>query len=301
MEVDVYYLSLKPETPCNDYWDYGFVNDFIKGEMWRPANFPEFKLHEVGILPKDDRAIVLLPARHHAGLETRVNAELSKIKHVVLFLMGDEEADFKVEEIKHPSIHIWVQNPHPGRHDAYNKLGTGYPPQLREHVTADVPNKDLDVYFSGQITHKRREEMWDVLIYYQEQNRDKQVRLVRTRGFTQGVPHSEYYGDMKRAKICPAPAGAVIPDSFRLYEALECMAIPVADEKNSSGSIKRYWDWLFGEETGFPKIQEWDRLYGFMDEILEDWPGNMHRQTAWWIAKKREFAYKICEQLGVEG
>lgn len=295
--MNVYFLSLKKECPNRDFWDFGFIEDFISGNMWQPPNFPEFETHEVNSLPSDERAIVVLPARHHADMADQLNKELAKIDHVVLFLLGDEEASFPVEEISHLSIHIWVQNPHPGRHDAYNKLGTGYPPQSQKIIpTFKSVDKSLTMYFSGQVTHARRQEMWNVVTHYEAEVGGCLVE--RTRGFTQGVPHEEYYKHLVEAKFAPCPSGAVIPDSFRLFEALECMAVPIADDKNSSGTISGYWDWLFGGESPFPKLTEWDRLYGILHEE-QDWYKIAHKTTAWWIGYKRDFAYKVMEQLHV--
>ena len=293
--MNVFFLSLRQETPMRGYWDYGFLEDFISGNMWKPDNFPVFEVREVHRLPKDDVAIVVLPARHHRNLEEELNKELSRIKKVVLFLMGDEEAEFKVEEIQHDNIDIWIQNPHPGRHDQYNKIGTGYPPQSQEILPTLKPKKDLNLYFSGQITHDRRVEMIGVLNHYESEIGKSQVNS--TKGFTQGVDHKTYYEGMVRAKAAPAPSGAVIPDSFRLFEGLESMAVPIADEKSPDGKIDNYWDWLFGETVPFPRLIQWDRLYGIMHDILENYPKDMHQITCWWIAKKREFAYKVCEQL----
>lgn len=288
-EVDVYYLSLKQDTPNKDYWDYAMINDLFSGEMWNTGI--EYKTHEVSRLPKTDRAIVVLPARHHKGLEQKVNDMLSKIDHVVLFLMGDEEADFQVELINHPSIHIWVQNPHPDRHDKYNRIGTGYTP----HCKPVEFNKDLTLFFSGQITHNRRKEMIDAAQLYE--TGDEHSFVNRTRGFTQGLEPKDYIGYLSRSKVAPAPSGAVIPDSFRLYEALECMSVPIADEVNPSGTIVGYWDWMFGQNTPFPKIVHWAELTGKVNEELAQYPNNTHRITAWWLNWKREFAYKVKEQI----
>ncbi len=295
-KVSVYYLSMKRETPNNDYWDYGLLNDFIAGNLWQPPHSPSFVTKEVDKLPKDDTAIVVVPARHHADMVYEINKELQKIKHVVLFLMGDEEASFTVEDIDHPSIHIWVQNPHPGRHDDYNKLGTTYPPQSQEILPTLSPDKTLNLFFSGQITHKRRINMQTVLKDYMK-FKDKNCVAKYTEGFTQGLNHQEYYQYMASAKIVPCPSGAVIPDSFRVFEALESMAIPIADEVNPDMSIMNYWDWLFEDIVPFPRVVEWDRLPGLVPELLADYPRNVHQITCWWIAFKRKFAHKVVEQL----
>lgn len=294
--MKAFYLSLKPKTPKNDYWDYGFLNDFISGRLWQPPGFEKFETYEVDKLSREEKAIVIIPARHHADMVTEINKELSRIKKVVLFLMGDEEADFPVEKIAHENIHIWIQNPHVGRHDQYNKLGTTYPPKCSLELRNTKFKKKLDIFFAGQITHQRREELSEILEELEIIKKYK-MKIIRSKGFTQGEPQEDYIKDMSQAKIVPCPSGAVIPDSFRLFEALECMAIPIGDERTPDGEIVEYWDWLFNEEAMFPRVINWDRLYGLIIDIKEDYPRNLHQQTAWWIKQKRSFAHKVIRQL----
>ena len=283
----IYYLSLKTETPCRDYWDYGILE------------LLDYLSEEVRELPKAEMAIVVVPARHHAGLEVEINDELKKIKTVVLFLMGDEEATFDVSKIEHTNINIWVQNPHPGIHDQYHKLGTGYTPQSQVILPKLNPKKNSLIFFAGQITHQRREEMARVIKHSKDRLKGR-VIFYPSKGFTQGLKHEDYYQGMVSAVVAPAPSGAVIPDSFRLFEALESMCVPIADEKCANGEVMNYWDWLFGEEVPFPKLIDWDGLSPIVNGIIADYPANLHRQTAWWLQWKRNFKDKVREQLGLE-
>lgn len=279
----IYALSLVKEANILNQWDFGFLKDMLS----------DHKIIEVDRLPKVDKAIVVLPARHHKGMEKEINDQLRHIDHKIFFAMGDEEAEFNVDLIE--ADYIWVQNPHPDKHDKYFKLGTGYPPQSQEILPKLEYKKDLNVYFSGQITHKRRIEMIENMREYELG--DSNTLVNRTRGFTQGVSHEVYYKDMARSKVAPAPSGAVIPDSFRLFEALECMSVPLADEVNPSGTINEYWNWLFGEETPFPKYSSSDRIVGLIHETLNNWNEIVQEQTCWWIKYKRDFKLKIKEQL----
>lgn len=283
--MKAYLLSLNPDASVADQWDYGFLKDFLEGRMWKPTNWSDFDIQRVTKLQNTPTAVVAIPARHHAGLESKVNTELQKIDNVVLFLLGDEEADFDIEKIDHKSIHIWVQNPHMGKHDQYDKIGTGYPP----HMKLEYKEKDLDMFFSGQITHSRRKEMVKYLPDYCE-------RFLSS-SFTGGLNPDEYYEYMSRTKVAPAPSGAVIPDSFRLFEALEAMAIPIAEERGAKGEMLGYWTWLFGQEPPFPTLTDWSNLSGYGLDMLGQWPSIQHKQTEWYIKYKRSFAYKVMEQL----
>ena len=296
--VNVYWLTLNEETPSRGYWDQGMLEDYFAGDMWRPKDFPEFRHIECDGMPTPVNmpfGVVVLAARHHADKIKEVNKSLNKLDRVVLFLTGDEEADFPIEKIDHKNIEIWVMSPRTPRHDKYNHLGTGYPPQSQKILSKLKYEKTSDVFFSGQLTHRRRLEMWDNLKEYEAHHENVDVH--GTRGFTQGFKANEYYTRMARAKVAPAPSGPETPDSFRLFEALECMSIPIADEQDPKGTWTTYWAKFFKEQPPFPLIKEYDNLVGYITNELKHFDNQICVQTAWWIQKKRELAYKITEQI----
>jgi hypothetical protein len=287
-----FYLSLNPEANAFVQWDNGLLYSFLTGDLWQTNDWVGFDIKTVSSLPEiAESAIVVIPARHHKGLEEQVNAELQKINKVVLFLLGDEEADFDVEKIKHKNIKTWIQNAHIGKHDLYYKLGTGYPKHTRNLLKGLKPVKSIDVFFKGQVTHNRRDELVRAT-----KGQDNMI-IERTNGFTQGDTPENYYKKLVSAKIAPCPSGAVIPDSFRLFEALECMCIPIADNKTPAGEVMDYWDWLFGEPVPFAQVIDWDRIIPLSEEYLADFDNKRNEITAWWINWKREFTYKVLRQL----
>ena len=295
--MNAYLLSLKPDIAALQQWDYGWLKRFFAGELWQTPDWENFNVIETDSIPKDKKAVVALPGRHHVGLESQISKQLQNIDHLILFLLSDEEAKFDVRKIasNHKKIYIWVQNPTPGKHDEFNKFGNGAPPQLDKYMPDDLPDKKLDVFFSGQVTHKRRHEMIQYLRQYKRDNDN--VFIHESEGFTRGLSHQDYYNGMAAAKVATAPSGANVPGSFRLYEALECMAIPIADECNPQGTINSYWDWLFGEVTPIPKIVNYENLPGKIENKLKQFPKISHEVTAWYIKHKKDFAYKVMEQL----
>jgi hypothetical protein len=290
--MKAYILKLNKEANLLEQWDFGLVKDLLDGKLWRTPDWEDFNIKEVSKLPKLDKAIVCIAARHHKGYEAKINAQIKNISTVVLFLLGDEEADFDIDKITHKNISIWVQNPHKNIHDKYNRLGTGYPQRIKEN-TPRYSIKEIDLFFSGQITHERRTELIEAL----ETINLEQCIINRTNGFTQGLEASKYYDKMSKAVISPAPSGAVIPDSFRLFEALEMMSIPIADQKAPNKDPEEYWDWLFDEITPFPKINNWFAIKDIVQDVVVNYPSNIHKQTEWWIKWKRNFVYKVMEQL----
>ena len=279
-KIKVYYLSLREDTPKNGFWDYGLLADLLR----------DLDSVEVSFLPNDDCGVVVIPARSHGGLVNEINREISNLNSVLLMLMGDEESVFPVEKIKHKNIKIWIQNPHPGRHDSYKKLGTGYPPDIHE-LGNDIPAKTLKWFFAGQVTHSRRLECSTQL-----KNLDDGL-LLESKGFTQGLPHSEYFKAMASAKICPCPSGPQTPDSFRLFEALELGCVPIADTQTPRENWDGFWEWLFDEPVPFPTIINWESLPGYINDCADKFPKLNNKIQSWWLRYKTKLRKQIVFDL----
>lgn len=273
------YNLINDSADYTKQWDYGFLSDILKAK--------NADIRAVEKLEPTDRAMVLIPARHFAGKENWLEKELAKIKTLTLVCGGDEEAELKIELLDLPNEALIVQNPHPDKHDRYFRLGTGYPP----HIKREFRNKNLDVFFSGQITHKRRQLLYDYLLPLHCDT----WHINGTKGFTQGYTPARYYDYMNSAKVVPCPSGAVIPDSFRAFEALECGAIPLLDEVNPSGTITEYWDWLLGPNP-LPKYKEPAEVPAKISEILENWQDYSLEVQAWYIRYKDNIKGLIYEQ-----
>lgn len=256
------FLSVTDKCPARGYWDQALLED-----MFKDSYFTE---------EEGDGSIVVLPGAGQKNEVKAINKELSKYKWAVLIVTSDEESQFPVEQINHPNIKIYVQYPKNPRHDQYGKWPLGYTPHTRDNLK--LVDKDLDWAFSGQITHKRREEMRDQLqkVPYGWSNYSS--------GFSEGVTHEEYIVALCRAKVAPAPAGPVSADSFRTYEALEAGAIPIADNISQAGD-KDFWEYLIGP-VPFPTINNYRDLPGYIKDQLDHFQHKANMIQAWWIDYK---------------
>ncbi len=302
MKIPVIWLNYHDDIPGRGYWDQGMIEDIFSNRMWRTGyEFEHQEVHTLkGIADDGTGAVVVFPARNQVEFAARLNMNLRRFKWVMLMLTGDEEAAFPVEEIQHPNIKIWVMSPRPGRHDKYDKLGTGYPPHMREHLPEHAPEKDLDLFFSGQITHDRRKQMAKYLDEMQIHHEATGLNLEfnYSQGFTEGLEPAESYAQLSRAKVAPAPSGPETPDSFRLFEALEAGCMPIADTRVNKGDFPDdYWTFFFGEEPPFPVITEWEWLQGWTQDQKNVYPEKHNRVSIWWLNKKRELALKVKQQI----
>ena len=281
--TNAYLLAIDGKSFPHHKWDFGFIKE----------SFDKNKIEcvEATTLPECDRAFVVIAGFENKNNTKEVLQELQKIKKVVLFITGDERGTFRADKLSHPDIKIWIQSPYPDRHRPFYKMPIGCPSHMKDNLP-DYTNKKNDAFFSGQITHPRRRELAESMPNIEN------VLFNPTAGFTQGYRPSEYYKHLLESIVVPSPAGTSTIDSFRFYEAIEMLAIPVGDLKSSTNEEYNFWDFVFEKETPtIPKTNNWNELPGIVNKAVSDYPANMHRIVSWWIMYKRDFAYKIMEQI----
>jgi hypothetical protein len=244
--------------------------------------------------PKGNGCALIIPGRYWAGHEAEISAALARYQWVLAFRTGDEENVFDINQVTHPNILWWVQTPKVGVDYRARLFGVGHTPHFK-NLPAETPAKNLAVFLSAQRTHSRREAAFSTL-----DRVDATKRVEATTGFTQGMDPAEYADCMMAAKIAPCPSGAVSPDSFRVFEALEAHAIPIADDVSPVYDSQGFWRLLF-PDAPFPILTSYTDLPGWTEDLLAGWPANANRITAWWMRQKRGMAINLVEDLRVLG
>ncbi len=280
-QSNCYLYSFNEEDCAADKWDYGLLK-----EIFDKNSIEQIK---VNALPIEDRAFVVIPGPQNIGHEKHIAKELQNISRLVLFITGDEEGVFDIDRIDHPNAEIWIQYPHK-KHEKYNKFPIGVP----QHLKNNLPNyktKTYDVFFAGQITHQRREQLAGAIALVNN------ALYKPTDGFARGDKPIYYYDNLASSRIAACPAGAVVIDSFRLFEAIEMMSLPIADLIDSSGLEDDFYQRLFNEVVPFYKTKDWNELPNLTLRLLEGYPNNMHTVVCWWIKYKRDFGIKLMRQI----
>lgn len=301
--VDVIWLSLHEGIHSRGPWDTGLLEQLFADRIW-PTGY-EFRHHEVAEIPDGiDKAIVILPARHHVEDVAELNRQLGKLTAVVMMLMGDEEAIFPWKEIVHGNLRFWIQLPHPERHrDLFGSavfFGDGYKADTDEILATLPADRDLPWSFSGQVTNPRRLQAVDALML--ALRKQPSAYMLRTPGFTQGAPRPEYLATLRRSKVAPAPGGPFTADTFRVFEALEAGCIPLADDRSATGT-GGYWRMLslLGGPPPFPIIDDWAGIEGVIELALGQWPQLANRSTAWWSGVKASLVFALQDDLTANG
>lgn len=273
--------SVKKEDSASHKWDYGLLKEF----------FTKYNIEQINVtsLPTEDRAFVVIPGPQNIDYEELISDELSKINRVVLFITGDESGSFDVDKIKHNNIEIWIQCPHK-KHSKYNKIALGTPQHLSKNLPA-YQDKVYDTCFAGQITHQRRQELAKAM------ESIPNSFYGPTAGFAQGLKPKNYYDKMHISKIIPCPSGQVVIDSFRFYEAIEMLCLPVADAIDSKGNATNYYNFIFDDNMPVKTIDNWNLLQNMIPDLLSNYPNNMHQVVCWWIKYKRDLGIKLMRQI----
>jgi hypothetical protein len=279
--TNAYIYSIDPLDAADGKWDYGLLE-----ETFKKNNVNQIVVKEI---PKADRGFVVIPGHGNAGKEKEISNQLKNLDRVVLFITGDESAQFNVDEISHSNISIWVQYPHQ-KHEKYNKFFIGPPQHLKSNLP-DYPIKEYDVYFGGQITHQRRKQLAEVMPNLPN-------ALYRpTAGFAQGEQPVDYYKTLSKARVVPAPAGSQVIDTFRFFEAIEMLALPVGDLVDSKGEMIDYFNYVYPAGIPIEKVKNWNQLQEMLPSLINNYPNNMHQVVCWWIKYKRDFSIKIMRDL----
>jgi hypothetical protein len=279
--INAYLYSVKEEDCASDKWDYGLIKEIFNKNNINPIKTTS--------LPKTERAFVVIPGPQNIDYEEIISNELNNIDRVVLFITGDESATFNVDKIIHNNIDIWIQYPHK-KHEKYNKLPVGVPQHLKNNLP-EYQDKSYDVFFAGQITHQRRQELSKVMPTVQNSF------YKPTDGFAQGLKPKTYYDKMFLSKIVPCPSGAEVIDSFRFYEAIEMLCLPIGDRIDSKGNETNFYNFVFKTDFPIEVTDNWKNIKNIVPSLLNEYPHNMHQVVSWWIKYKRDLSIKIMDQI----
>lgn len=300
--IDLLYLSYDKDVPADDYWDLGTLNRLFAGRLWDAVGMPEFN-RVSGFEDLNEGGVIVFPARRQAQYINQLNADLKRLKWVVLILTGDEAGEFPAKKIEHPNMCLWQMTPAPKTWvQSARIIGSGVPPQGYEYLPQfkeDAENRPVDYYFAGQLTHHRRQivkQELDTLEEFKEHNHLEGVAYYSD-GFTKGIPPEYYYQGLAAAKVAVCPSGAVNPESFRLFEALEAGCIPVVDSFSPVMEYTDFWTWFFGQQPPFPVYTEASQIRGYIQDSVDKYPSLANKIFAWWQNKKREMAYWLVEDI----
>lgn len=278
------YKTFHPiHSPCL-YGEQYFLDTLLTGKV-------DFQWG--GELAGLDGVIISFRGNDNAKYIDELNEAISHLKWCVIIITGNENSTGFYKLIKHHNCKVWVQTPK-WEDDADYYLGFGLPTRPWEYERPQQP-RFLDWSFAGQVNHSRREQLSKVL--HKMPDCMPLVNLIETTGFFQGLPHRTYVDLLHNTKVVPCPGGPSTPDTFRLYEALECGCVPVADAHAGHHDFDGdYWQKVFGE-VPFPVIHDWREFPELLKHVLADWDKLQPEVASWWADRKQKIVTDLFSQI----
>lgn len=275
-----------------DQWDQNMLDLLFANKLY-PTGL-QFKRFEG--YPNTEGCCLLIPGRYWHEHTVEITEAVSRYDYVLAFRVGDEEDTFDIRKVAHPNLKWWVQTPRVGVDYGDARLfGVGFPRHFNDLPARPPTARLTDVVLAAQDTHTRRHEAFAVL------NRCHFSKTVTaTEGFTQGLTPKRYVESMIHAKTAAAPSGAVSPDTFRLYEALEAHTVPIADDLSPAYDSRGYWNMIFGDPP-FPIYTDTDELPLLVSDVTYRYPRMNNRVAAYWMRYKRLLRDWLVEDLKALG
>lgn len=234
-------------------------------------------------MPDVEGAVVVVHGGREISRYDKLQMDIEPLKWCILIFLGDEEASFPAENVKHPNSISWVQEPLMGKHDFADRyMIDGYAANMQQHIVK--VDRDLDWFFGGQVQNERRRGCVDAL-----RTMDWGGIVIETKGFYQGISQAEYYRTVCRAKMIPCPSGPFSQDAARPWSALECGAIPILDDFSPTRHGPGFWNMVLGKHP-FTVIKDWATLPEVIDRLKKENTDKLWNVCGdWWRVYKWEF------------
>ncbi len=268
--------------------------------------FPEgtecFYYSYCDFVPQGEGAVVFVhgsQANQKSYFLERLQKQIDKLSWVVVVSVFDEGSSIQLDQLSHPNMKIWVQEPKPGvnpactvlpigmaNHDKMRRVPIGYTRWVR-HLSSKPEYKSLDWFFAG--TEYGTSPEWTSAIralpgghYFKVERRLEDNHIVDT------MSPWWYMRSMARAKVVPCRPGICTPETSRVYEALEAGCVPIVSKMPGGEGWRirynweHYWEYVLGEKPPFPVIDGPDQLAGAVKEVLDNWEEQSRIVSSWW-------------------
>lgn len=240
-----------------------------------------------------DKAIVLVAGKPEV---TALRDCLDTLKSGVVILIGEEDAYFDWKAAIPPHLEVWTQYWVQDREE------------IRERVLIGPAGRlfygDGNLKYTVNKDFVKRQYLWSFVGQVQNPSRQKCVEVLKRLegGFLQevemfggygknGMDYQKYLDIMCQSKYVICPSGSMSVDSFRLYEALECGAIPITDMHSPREKDGFNWWREVCPEANLMLVQSWEDLN--QEWFKEEFYQERLKMNAWWPQYKERLERKL--------
>lgn len=239
-------------TPINIIWYDGFFGCWDHGLLASIFNSDlRFIQHNSG-RPVFDEAIIIMGKPNDLN---GVHEHLSKFKKALIILTSDEDSMWDWRSFIPAHLEVWTQYYYKNKLQIKERLLLGFPTRLKDVSINKEQERKYFCSFVGQIQNSHRQKCVDAL----KQIPDHFIKIADGFGGVNGLEYQDYINILCQSKVVLCPSGSMCTDSFRVYEALECGALPIV-EPRSPRDEKHFNYWKEVYAGILPCMDDWASL-----------------------------------------
>ena len=259
-------------------WDHGLLQGIFDKH---PETFIQFNTGlQSGSM---ERCIVVVTGKPQN--ESSLNDFLLSVNDPLVILTSDEDSGFNWKRAIPRTAEIWTQYYWPNKSEIKERLLLGVPNRFKDYkVNSHLPKKYL-WSFVGQVQNPYRQEC----VKWLKTMPDGFLHIADSfGGIKNGIEYQEYLDIMCQSKFVICPSGSMSADCFRVYEAMECGAIPIVNTRCPRDKADfYYWNEVYpANQLSF--VEHWNDVQFLNSNPVE--PGN---QNAWWLDYKIQLENKL--------
>lgn len=123
-----------------------------------------------------------------------------------------------------------------------------------------ILERDIDIFFVGQVTHPAREELFKIVLELKKRRKDLNIIFQKTQGFFSGWNLNQYLNKLSNSKICLCPRGASV-ETYRHFESLHHGCVTV------STSLPDVW---YFKGAPIQVIQHWSEFPALLSNLINN-------------------------------
>lgn len=265
-------------------WDSGLICSIFDKH---PDKFIQHNLKEL-IYP--DKSIVIVVGKPEPK---PLRDYLENLPKALVILTSDEDSYFDWKNTIPRRHEIWTQYYAPNKEEIKTRILLGAPNRLKDYKLNTHLEKKWLWSFVGQVQNPFRQKCVEVL----KGLPDGFLHIVPQFGGGEGgIEYQQYLDIMCQSKYVICPAGSMCVDSFRVYEAMECGAIPITDKRAPRDNESfNYWNEVsLGHTVAY--VNDWGILPSYMKNLGDQVDAQVIKNVNyWWEFYKQRLEAKLLE------
>jgi hypothetical protein len=273
---------------CRGNWDCGLLLSIFDKY---PQHFNQINSKMVPMFnTEDSRAIVIVTG---CPDEKELRQCLNNLQSGIVILTSEEDAyfDWRNAIPQNPNLELWTQYYYQQNKKPIKKrLLLGAPNRIRDYkINRDLEKKYL-WSFVGQVQNPSRQQCVEVL---SKLDNGLLHTALAFGGEVGGVEYQNYLDILCQTKYAICPPGSMCVDSFRLYEAIECGAVPITSYRSPRDPEDfNYWAEVHPKNKVYA-VKDWNiltHMFGEDDNTFKEDQNfqSLLRDNEWWFEYKNE-------------